>query len=171
MTVRYALIVILSLAGCTQEKPAAPPAAPDLAQPIAVPPPPPPPPPKPILPAAPPGFSSVQVSGQLTLPVDEKGTPHVYVTDGECWKPATRAFIEKPVPGAFTIDVFVPQKASLWVCAALLPDNAKAKPTWYGTATRGMMKVEEGQAVFAGLDVPLRKGPPVARPAPRPAAK
>ena len=172
MKARYALMSIVFVTACTKEKPAAPS---DLAQ--AVPAPPPPPvstpapaaPPKPVLPVAPPGFSSVQVSGQLTMPVGETGTPHVFVTDGECWKRGTRAFIDKSVPGAFTIDLTVPEHASLWVCAALFSDNAKAKPIWYGGATRGMMKADEGQAVFDRLDVPLRKGPPVARPALRPA--
>jgi hypothetical protein len=172
MKARYALISIsfVFVAACKEQKPAA---APDFAKAVPAPPPQSTPspaaPPKPVLPVAPPGFSSVQVSGQLTMPVGETGTPHVYVTDGECWKRGTRAFIDKPVPGAFTIDLTVPQHASLWVCAALFPDEPKAKPIWYGGATRGMMNADEGQAVFDRLDVPLRKGPPVARPALRPA--
>jgi hypothetical protein len=123
------------------------------------------------VPVTPPGFSPVQISGQLTLPVGEKGTPRVLVTDGECWKPGARAFLDKPVPGAFTLDVVVPSGAALWVCAALVPEGAKAKPTWYGSATRGAMTAEgKGQIVFAGLDVPLRKGPPVALPPQRPSS-
>lgn len=170
MRARYAFVLAL-VAACTEQKPPAP--SPDLAQAVVAPPPEPatpprppiPPPPPPSLPKPPAGFVAVQVSGQLTLPVNEKGDPHVFVTDGECWKSGTKAFLDKPVPGAFTLETAVPKGTTLYVCAALI-EGPKAKPTVYGAATNGALKPEgEGPGIFTALDVPLKKGPPVPKPA------
>jgi hypothetical protein len=179
MRIPFALLVAGSFAGCTTEAPAPPPPA--QAQPPAAPAPATPvPAPAPVAkpatekgPHAPSAdFAQVEISGQLTMPVGEKGTAHVFVTDAECWKEGARAYGEKVAPGAFNIEVIVPQGSPLWVCAALVPEGKKPKPVWYGSATRGMIKGEGlGEVVYAGLDVPLRKGPPVSLPAPRPSSK
>ena len=69
----------------------------------------------------------------MIFPKGVIGDATVYVADGECWKPETRAFSEKQSRGTdFFAEVFVPQGTKLWVCAAQLPKKGRA--TIYGTA-------------------------------------
>jgi hypothetical protein len=159
---RRGLALALLLSACVAPPP---PAEPDLA--------PKPAPPKPAAAPAPPPIpanAEVELSGKIVVPKEARGTPKIFVADGECWKPTTRAFgSATPQMGTWFVEVFVPQGTKLWVCAAVEPPAGKPGKVVYSAALarnplegRGIGEVEYGQ-----LELVLAKGPAVELPKPR----
>ena len=146
---------VLCLAGCVSPpSPADDPPRPKAPSPVARAPVPPAPPPLPP-------NAEVEIGGTLTFPKGVTGDAMVYVADGECWKPETRAFAEKLSRGTdFFSEVFVPQGTRLWLCAAMIPKKGRA--TMHGTLTEApLMARGAGEVLFGNLRLTLAKGPPV----------
>jgi len=109
--------------------------------------------------------AEVEVGGTVKRPAAIKGDVEVWVTDGPCWQPTTHAYgVSKANNDRFFVDVFVPQGATLWVCAGIVDGD---KPlTVYGQADRApALGKGLGQVTFTDLVVPLQKGRTVAAPA------
>ncbi len=149
---RFPLCFVLALAGCVE--PPAP--APDLARaPLFVP----PPPPAPKVEVPLPDKAEVELAGKITRPPNTPGPIRVFVTDGECWKPATRALGsgEAGPTDAFFVEVYVKQGTQLWVCAALIPP--KGKPVFSASAPNApFLGRGAGEVEFKGIQLELKKG-------------
>ncbi|MSP63392.1 MAG: hypothetical protein EXR72_24230 [Myxococcales bacterium] len=156
MPTTRSLLLALLATGCSRPQPTPPDLArlPDLAR-VAV--------------AAPepPRLAEVELVGQLELPKQARGEPHVYITDGPCWQPSTRAFSET-LAGAtgFFNEVFVPQGTKLWVCAAMLPKSGPI--VHHGALEKAPLAASgTGEVLYNDLRIKLTKGAPVTLPARR----
>lgn len=109
------------------------------------------------------------MTGHLSGADGVAGETLVWLTDGECWKPTTRAFGEtRATPSReFFTEIFVPQGTPLWVCAAVVP--AKGPMVYSASLERAPLNARgAGEVIFAGLRLSLRRGAPVTRPERRP---
>jgi hypothetical protein len=111
--------------------------------------------------------AEVELSGTLERPAGQTGEAWVFITDGECWKPGTRAFgkgIAAPSSDRWGVEVFVPQGTKLWVCAMLAPKPGQkvAMATVYGEPGGApLLGKGAGEVVFSGLKIKMKRGAPV----------
>ena len=151
------VVVAFAIAGCITPSP---PSEADLARPAA-------PSPAVAKPAAPPPLperAEVEIGGTVTPPPKGKEHATVWITDGPCWQPGTRAFGTTNATGdRFWVEVMVPQGTNLWVCAAL---GDPSKPVEvYGQGTRApLLGKGAGEIPYMGIEVPLEKGKKVPPP-------
>jgi hypothetical protein len=153
------LLAATVVAGCITPQP---PPEPDLAPARA---------PTPTVARAPapelPPRAECELGGEVTRPKAAKGDLHVWIADGPCWEAPTHAFAETRGGSGdrWFSEVFVPQGAQLWVCAALV--DGKRPITVHGTLERSLLARGEGEVAFMGLKIPLAKGKRVSAPSPR----
>ena len=108
--------------------------------------------------------AEVEMRGRIRRPTAAVGQLHLYVTDGPCWRPATRAFSDTPLSSNdFFVEVIVPQRTQLWLCAAVV-DGTKP-PRWSGALSKALLWAKGlGEVEFQGLEIALTRQPPVATP-------